>query len=712
MSSPARDGSGAVVVEAPSKREVTGDRLSRSAPLVVLGLLAALAAGYVQQIGWQTSTFTNDELYGLVGGRFLERDFFGFITDRGYFNRGPERLVSLLQVPPNALFASVGDELRAIHVLLAVMYFSTVAPAYLLARGVGLDRWPAVLASALVILTPWIVFGGTLLNVTLGLPATTLFAYLAWRAAMRPSLAGDALVLAAALLNTLTRTGHAPFTVVAVIAVVYAVWLRRPAGEPARRALLHLPLRVARTHPLLVAVSLLAAVVVIRLGITTVVGSAYASNSSVTLPWDSLWFHVRDWFMQLTMATGYLPVIIGAPWLLWQVVRPARPETGVFAVVTLGLFFVFVYITSTHNSVSEERYVAVFAALPVIAFCAALYRREAWPLGTLLVGLLAARAIATLGPFVVNAEGYAPYQIGPARRFFEEALVGRATAILPGADTNVVLVVTLTIVLGAVAAAFLASPSAARLPRTGARQTTVATAASAGVLLFGLVGLAWTVDRYRETLPQPRAIDPMTWVDQETGGGRTFTWSHFGDETRAVNLFLGLQTVYFNTSACCQVWLNDVQNLLGRDGELPGGATPYIVRPAGYVPLAFDTSPVARRQFGATALRLDRFDGPPKAALRVRGAAPTGALPAAGQAALGLFSMARGAGRCVSVEMIAPVDRAGAYRLTAGSASRMGRLRPFERRVERVRTTGLDAIKIRRRSGPVSIGEIAVSRCS
>jgi hypothetical protein len=714
VSTPARARSGASTASPAHDDADPPTRSLRALPFVVLGLIAAVAAAFAQTIGWQTSTFTNDEVWGVVGGRLLERDFFGFIAEFTYFDRGPERIVSVLQILPNALLADTADQLRAIHLVLGFVYFLTVVPAYLLARGVGLGTRAAVLVAVVTIATPWVVFGGTLLTVTVALPANTLFAYAAWRAAVRPSLWGDVLVLAAAAINTLSRTGHAPFTAVALMAVVYAVWLRRPAEEATGRALLRLPLRVARTHPLLVAVFALAALVVLRLGIGTVVGSAYESASNVTLPWDSIWLHLRDWFMQLTMATGYLPLLIGAPWMLWQVARPSRPETGVFSVVALGMFLVFVYITSTHNSVSEERYVAVLAALPVVAFGAAIFRREARPLGTLVVGLLAARAIATLGPFTApELSGYVPYQILPARRFFEEVLVGRTTTLLP-ADGWATTWATLIIVAVAVAAALLTSRRGPRLPRIGTRvaehRTTIASAVAGAVLLFGLIGAAWTTNEYGSELPAPRSIGPMTWVDEATDKQQSFMWTHFADEeSREVNIFLGQQMSYFNEALCCGFYLNDLQNIIQPDGTLPGPPSRYLVRIEGYHPLGFDTTFVDQRRYGGSIVRLERFDGPPRATVRVGGPAADGTLPPGDAATLAFLPGARRG--CAVVEVVAPGSSGGSYRMRAGRQTRSGRLTAGQRRRETVRTGDLPSMSVEATRGTLRLGEIATSGC-
>lgn len=691
-------------------------RRRRVLPLACLGLLTLALAAYVQRLGWSTGTFSNDEAWGVIGGRLLEADFWRYVTDTGHFNRGPERIVSLLQVPANALFESTPDQFRGMHVILAVAYFSTVFPAYALTRMLGLGRWPSVLVAALVVVNPWLLFGATLLTVTVGLPAMTLFAWATCRAALRPSLVNDALLLAAAAINTLARTGHAPLTAVALLVVAYAVHLRRPAGEAIGRSVLHLPVRVVRTHPLLVGAFALAGVAVALIGVTTVVGSGYASASAITLPWGSIWLHLRDWFAQLTMATGYLPLMIGAPWLLWQFVRPRTPETGVFAAMALGLFLAFVYLTSTHQSVSEERYVAVLAALPVVAFGAAVFRREAWPAGTLVVGLLAARAIATVvGAQPAPLEGFVGYQVGPARRFFQEVGLQRAEIFLPGSDSNLVLFTTLTLVAAAVVVAALCAPAVAwRLPRLAPRRTSIAACATAAVLVFGAAGGAWALEKYRAGAFPEKSLEELAWIERGSGGEPVFLWSHFSPETRDGRIYMGLTALHFNANTCCTLWLNDVQDLLGPNGRMPEPRR-YMARFAGFSPLGFETTTVARSSiYGNEEMRLERFAGAPRAALRVFDAEPSGGLIAGRPATLRALPGAPRADRCVRIVLGSPVaaKRPLRYEVRSGRRTLRGSLRPtYGRTIEVPFARTITVMSPTGGADRLYLGDIAVVRC-
>lgn len=695
-----------------------GSRRRRLPPIAFLFVAIAAVCAYTLTLAFNTNTYTNDEAYYLLGGRLLEQDFFGVLLDP-FWNRGPERLNSLVLWLGVELGSDAPADLRWGHTLLAIVYFLGAVPLYLLARGVGLRSWQAVLTASISLLTPWAIFGGTLLNVAVAYPATMLFAWAAWRGALRPSVGGDALMLAAAALNVFARTPHAVFGPVAVIAVVYAVWLGRPAGERVLRSLVRLPLRVARAHPLLALVSVGVLVLAAAVGTTRLVGPAYSMSGDFELPWESLWLHLRQWFVQLVMATGYLPMIVGGAWVLRQMGRPATRETGVFAVVAFSMFAVFVYASSNSYSTIEERYIAVLAGLPIVAFGAAVFRREAWVLGSVVIGLLAVRAIATVGymDFVTPIDR----QLAPARLFFTLPLVERTKQVLPGADPPAVLVLTLIILLVAVAVAVVASPGgASRLRRLSpARWPAVAGGIVATVLVCTAISGAWAMESYkREVLPQ-LSYEQLNWIDRATGGERTFLWADFAPETRDGRVYMGQYALYFNQSVCCNLWLNDVQDILGPDGTLPGPPAKYIARFAAYLPLGFESEIVARsRIFGNEEMLVERFTGAPRAAFRVFGAGKSGEVAPGTTARIELYPHTRREDRCLRIVLGSPPgsERALRYRVRAGDRVLRGGLRPTYGRTVQVPLDGVDVVTVTATStiptpNPLHVGQLRLVDC-
>lgn len=675
-------------------------RSARLAPPAVLAAVMLAVVVFAQRLGWSTFLFTNDEFWAVRGGRALSGDFTGSLLNTTIFDRGPDRLNSLLHVVPNLLFDSVPDEFRAIHVVLALAFALAAIPVYLLARGVGLGRWPAVLVGALAILTPWTLYAGTIHNATVAYATNMLFAYAAWRTAVRPSWRNDLFVLGAALLNLVARTGHTPFIVVALLAVLYAGWLRRPAGQARGAALLRLPRRVATEHPLLVGAFVAGLVAVLIVGPTKIVGSAYAVSGDFEFPLESIWDHTRTWFAMLTMGTGYLPVIIGGSWLLWQLVRPSSVETGVLAVVALGLFAVFCYASGNSYSTYEERYVSVFAGLPIVAFGAALFRRETRPVGALVLAVLAFLAIAALGfPATNNAF---EYLVTPAKLFFTFPIRARLSSVV-GDDAATVLAAVL-IGGAAVAVAVALSPAARRrVPRLDRLSRPIAVVTGVGVLLLGTAAGAYAMNKYRTTMNPTSSFERVNFIDAATGGAPAFVYGHAGPRTRERRGLTATNALYFNRSLCCTIWVNDVPDLLAPDGTLPEEPRPYLARFTGFVPLGFETVLVRRSDDLGAPMQVERFAGPPRAGLRLRGAGDDGLVDPAAPAQLEAFPWVGETGRCGQLRVRAPRENRGpaAFTVTTSRRRVAAELAPGATRT--IRLTGADTAE------PVSIASGAAA---
>ncbi|MDQ5807146.1 MAG: hypothetical protein M3320_00560, partial [Actinomycetota bacterium] len=193
-------------------------RLPAGSPLAALGLAVAGVAAYVLTYALEQTSFLNDEYGNVIGGRLMEREPLDSLTATSgtVFGRGPERLTSIVFALPDAVLGSTPDEFRAYHVLLAVAYALVAVPVYMLLRGLDVPRWPSVGLAVATILGPWLVFGTTLLNVTLAAPLTVLFAWAAWRAVVRPSVRAEVLALAIGALMTTARASHAVFFVALV----------------------------------------------------------------------------------------------------------------------------------------------------------------------------------------------------------------------------------------------------------------------------------------------------------------------------------------------------------------------------------------------------------------------------------------------------------------------------------------------------------------
>src|SRR5206468_3247090 len=100
--------------------------------------------------------------------------------------------------------------------------------------------------------------------------------------------------------------------------------------------------------------------------------------------------------------------------------------------------------------IDEERYGAVLAALPVIAGAAALARREASIIGTVLAALVLGRAVATDGLYPQND----PFSFfyAPARHFFTRVLNGQVATHLPFDDHHTPTTIIVFALIGGLAA--------------------------------------------------------------------------------------------------------------------------------------------------------------------------------------------------------------------------------------------------------------------
>jgi len=445
------------------------------------------------------------------------------------------------------------------------------------------------------------------------------------------------------------------------------VWVRRAPGEPLRRY----PVTLARTHPLLVGVSVAAVLVVAVLGPATVVGPAYAPQGRFTLPLDAMWNYLGHWTAQLTVSTGYLPMIIGAPWLLRELVRPRSPETGTFAAVALGLFAVWVYLTANHGTQLEERYVAVLGALPVIAFGAAIVRREAWPLGTLIVGALVARAVVAKGVSGLPGEDAFAFFIAPGRLFYDHVLINRATTILPFGDEHAGTVIMVGVLAVAVAATVLVMRRRGTAPVAGVL---------AAVFVVCAVTGAYCLGRYTPATQPERSLYGSAWIERATRGEPTVLWAYDTPETVGGRRYLIQLASFFNANTCCGFWLADLPVLLGEGGEVPArrdDAEPtHLVRFTGFHPLVFASRTVQRSTYlGHLELRVERpTDLPLRAAARIEGTDPDGRLDPGGRATVTYLPAGREPGRCLDMEVLsAPgAQRPVPYRVTGGGRTVAG----------------------------------------
>jgi hypothetical protein len=554
--------------------------------------------------------------------------------------------------------------MQAGHVLLALAYALVAVPAYALLRGLAVPRWPAAGLAVASILGPWMVFGTTMLNVTLAAPLTVLFVWAAWRAVVAPTFGAELLAIAVAGLMTTARASHAVFFAGAVLAAVLAAWWTRPSGTSLR----DLPRLVLRRNPLIVGIAVLAALVVAIIGPSTLAGQAYDAAARIKFPLDQIWDSLGWNTAVLAIATGFVAVPVGGAWALRQAVRPTDVRAGAFAVIALSVFLLYTWVAGASGAEEQERYPAFLAAFPLIALGAALYRRgEAWVLGTVVVALLCARAIATRA-FEEVAEPLS-YFFAPAQLFFSKVVVGRLTTALPG-DEHMVTVATLLAAALAVAVAASLAPH-----REGAwhRNPKVPGTVVVAVLACGAISGVYTLRKY-EPATAPGSLEAVAWLDRAGGGDDAVFWNYQWSVNAADRDVMTRQTLYHNGSACCGEWRPDPELFVrDREGRLDRDPVPRVV--AGFDsfrPVVFAATQIARPTAYGHPMRVERFVGDePRAAALVVGAGEDGAVedePAEIVAfpALAGHEPRRGAG----------ADPLRDRRRARAAASRRGALRP------------------------------------
>jgi hypothetical protein len=306
----------------------------------------------------------------------------------GEFVRSLDQLYPLL-IAPIVGNGYVSDDLTQIRVLNAFLITSACIPAYLLARRVSGRRWVGYLVAVLSICLPWITIAPFILTEVVAYPAF-LWAILAiQRALVRPSARTDLVALGAISVAFFARTqlvgllGVLPLAILAYeVPRDSGIGLRKRVAETVRAA-------VAR-HRLLIAVFAVAATAAAAFelaGGRLLSLSIYSEefNRSVTptnIP-GGLLAHIAD----LAFGIGILPFVVGAGWLLANVVRPAATaELQAFACIGTAAVLLMTYEVTTFDlqlgGFIFDRYLFYLVPLLLLAFTCALLdeSRPRWSL--------------------------------------------------------------------------------------------------------------------------------------------------------------------------------------------------------------------------------------------------------------------------------------------------------------------------------------------
>ena len=634
------------------------------ADVLALAFAAALVAATAWTVvrGQQNRTLQADEYaFVLVGADAFASDFLGMLLDPSPVRRGPERLMALLVSVPYALFDDTPTMLRAAHVVGSLLWMLAALPAYALARLLRLERWQALMVAALTVVTPWLIFGTTVLNVTAAFPLTAALLWATVRAVTRPSVGNDVLVLAIAVLGAAARTGNLPFVAIVAVAVIVQVWRDRPPRE----SLVRLPVRMVRTHPVLVGAGILTLGLVAALGATRIVGGQYEDAVPDAYRLTDIVSRAGFWGSILALGSGLVAAVIGLAWLVRQAVRPTDRAAGAFAVSAIALFVVFVL--STLQAPPEERYVAVLAPLAPVAFGAAVFRRETSAVGAVLAGLVVLRVVTTNVP--APDEGSYSWMVAPARQFWFRFVERRLTAYgLPEGWE----IVTLAVILAIVVAAALALLVRAR-PAVGG----VAVAATGALLVLhgGASGQyntgKWLAGEGSRAVPW----EQRAFIDEALGSDEVvYGWDYNPGSAEVVPFALTRAQTYnrsmggaigladmAQTWSCCE---RDVRfSVDPATGGVNARIPRYLVVPPGFLRVGF----AARFVAGSPALAdyglFDLGERPRVSYTVDRVDADGWVRPGRGAVLRGFTSAGGRRATCARLELAAPVDGPARFRV-------------------------------------------------
>jgi len=285
-----------------------------------------------------------------------------------------------LLIAPVFAHGLVPHDLFLAHLENAWVMASACIPAFLLARRVTGRVDLALVAGALTVCIPWIVYSSMLMTEVAAYPAF-LWALLAMqRAIAAPSARSDVVALAACALAFFARTELIVLVVVLPAAVVAYELGRR---TPIRRA--------AQNHRVLGAayvVILGGALALEETGhLSRVVGiyGVYSQNASFLSSafFGSLLEHAATF----ALALAVLPAVVGGAWLLANLVRPA-PASELHAFACLGSLAIGAAIVQAtdfdvqYTGYVHDRFLLYLAPVIVIGVLCAIVdvRRPRWSL--------------------------------------------------------------------------------------------------------------------------------------------------------------------------------------------------------------------------------------------------------------------------------------------------------------------------------------------
>jgi hypothetical protein len=366
------------------------ERLSRYPvlPVVALWAAAALVLSAITGRVKDWYVMTDELLYERYAISVAHGDF-PLPHLRGEVSHSFDGLYPLL-IAPFFKHGLVPHDLHQAHLANAWIMSSACVPAFLLARRVTGRLWPGYLLGALSLCLPWLVYAPFLITEVAAYPAF-LWAMLALqRALSAPSTRNDVVALGGIVLAFFARTQFAALVFVLPVALLAYEAGRAPAGSLRERVTATLQ-RTVRSHRVLTgayAVLAVGGVALAAAGRLHAVLGVYGSTLQGSLVPHGTATGFTQHLATLALALGVLPLLVGAGWLLANLVRPPSAELHAFAclgIVALAAIVLEGTIFDLRLGVGNvvfDRYLFYLAPLVLLAFVCALrdVRAPKWSL--------------------------------------------------------------------------------------------------------------------------------------------------------------------------------------------------------------------------------------------------------------------------------------------------------------------------------------------
>ncbi len=436
----------------------------------------------------------------------------------------PNPLYPLLLAPVYALFGSV-TAFHLVHAINAMLFASTAAPIYLLARRTLELPWGYALAAGLsAVMVPWAVAVNVVMTESLAYPLFAWAVFAMSHAIARPSPRHDVLAVIAIGAASLAR---AQFFLLAAIFLLALALEAFSAASPAARAGASLRERL-RPHAVLgglVAVAALALLVALAASVD--VAGSYRGTFEKP-PFPSGWLTASGRHLaHLVVGVGILPAILFFAWLPRALGWPANRGQHAFALVAAPTFAVIAYQVGFFTQAIaggqyQERYVFYLAPLLTVGATALVAdRRLPAPRASLALGAVTAAAfVAAADPLYPGGESLGAFsRIANAGSAFNAVIEGQVRVWSPrllfGKTLETVdALLLLTVVLGVVSAVVLRP----------AWRRWAGPALAVAVVLGGAVQAIHLVPKsarainesYPYVLPHVREV-PRDWIDRAVG---------------------------------------------------------------------------------------------------------------------------------------------------------------------------------------------------